>query len=679
MSNRLASATSPYLTQHAENPVDWYPWGDEALGRARAEDKPLLVSIGYSACHWCHVMAHESFEDPDVAAIMNAHFVNVKVDREERPDLDQICQTAHALLTRRSGGWPLTIFFTPAGEPFFSGTYFPKHERYGLPGFIDLLPRIAAAYKAQRTAIDDQSRRLMDAMQALEPRATATPLPARAPGVALAGLKRTFDRLHGGFGGAPKFPHEAELDFCMRAWASAHDADALTIVRTTLTRMAEGGIYDQIGGGFCRYSVDAEWTIPHFEKMLYDNGPLLALYADAARATGEPGYAEIARGVAAFLEREMTAPDGALYSSLDADSEGEEGRYYVWTQEEARRAMRFDEWAVAAPYFGLDRAPNFEGRSWHLRVVLPLAQVAQRLGMSLPDAQHRLSGARAALLAQRSTRVRPARDEKILTSWNALGIIGFARASRALDEPRFADAAFAAADALMQNAWRDGKLYATRRGGRAELDAYLDDHAFVLAALLELMQTRFRAQDWTFATRIADTLLDQFEDWKSGGFWFTGHHHEKLFHRSKPGHDNATPSGNGIAAQALIAFGHLASEARYLDAAERAVRLFAPALAETPTGYSSLLTALEDLEAPPTVIVLDGERAETVEWQRSLERLYRPTVRILNIAGDNECPPELRKGRTPARGVAAWVCHGTTCRPPVGSLFEVEAMLSSRG
>jgi uncharacterized protein YyaL (SSP411 family) len=677
MPNRLSDATSPYLRQHADNPVDWQPWDEDALALARRTGKPILLSIGYSACHWCHVMAHESFEDPAVAAAMNEHFVNIKVDREERPDLDQIYQTAHALLTRRPGGWPLTMFLTPSGEPFYAGTYFPKEGRYGLPGFLELLPRIADAYRAGGEAIAEQNARLAEAMASLEPgHVSGTALPARAPGIALAELKRSFDPVHGGFGGAPKFPHPAELDFCLRAYGMTRDAEALNVVRTTLARMADGGIHDQLGGGFCRYSVDAEWTIPHFEKMLYDNGPLLGLYADLARTTGEAAFADVARGIVGWLTREMRASDGAFYSSLDADSEGEEGRFYVWTPDAVRAVLSPGEWDVASRYFGLDRVPNFEGRAWHLRVAEPLPLVAERLSISLPDAQTRLVGARAALFQAREKRVRPGLDDKVLTAWNALAIAGLARAARALEEPGFADLAFAALDALERTAWRDGRLYATRRGERALLNAYLDDHAYLLHALIEVLQTRFRRKDWTFARAVADALVERFEDRQRGGFWFTSHDHEALFHRTKPGRDGATPSGNGMGAQALIALGHLTNEARYVAAGERTVRLFAPAIAQNPSGYSTLLTALEDAEAPPTIVVLAGDPADTAQWQRTLERRYRPGVRVFDLAPVEEPPLEMVKGRRPAKGAVAWICRGTTCLPPIAALTEVEAALA---
>ena len=676
MANRLAGETSPYLLQHADNPVDWYPWSDEALALAHAEGRPILLSVGYSACHWCHVMAHESFEDPQVAAVMNANFVNIKVDREERPDLDQIYQAAHSLLTRRSGGWPLTMFLTPDGAPFFGGTYFPKHGRFGTPGFIDLLPRVAAAYREQGPAIASQSVEIGNALASIEPSPGADALPESAPAVALEGLFRQFDRVHGGFGGAPKFPHETELELCLREHALTGGAKALEVARVTLERMADGGICDQLGGGFCRYSVDAEWAIPHFEKMLYDNAALLALYADLARVTGEARPALVARGIVGWLTREMRAPDGAFYSSLDADSDGEEGKFYVWTREQAKAVLSPDDYAVAALYYGLDRTPNFEGHAWNPRVAASVNNVAERLGITPEVAKQRLNAARTALFNERSQRARPGLDDKILTSWNALAIGGLARAARALDIPEWIDLAAAAADALRRTAWKGGRLLATRKGEHAHLNAYLDDHAFLLAALVELMQARFRLDDYAWARALADVLLEWFEDREHGGFFFTSHDHERLFHRTKPGYDNATPSGNGVAARALIAIGHLAVEPRYVDAAERAVRLFAPSLAQAPAGHASLLAALEDLREPPTTVLLAGDAATCSDWQRGLERTLRPRVRVFNVAAI-ALPAELAKGAPPRHGAAAWVCRGTQCLPAMTALAEVEREIAS--
>jgi uncharacterized protein YyaL (SSP411 family) len=570
MPNRLAQETSPYLQQHADNPVDWYPWGDEALARARDEDRPILLSVGYSACHWCHVMAHESFEDPHIAAIMNRLFVNIKVDREERPDIDQIYQTAHQLLTRRAGGWPLTMFLTPDQRPFFGGTYFPKTPRYNLPGFGELLERVAAAYREQAEAIAGQNAELVALLQRT--------LPSPAPDVALHAapreaavqeLKEQFDSQHGGLGSAPKFPHPYELELCLQEGVLRKDADAAQVALRTLEEMALGGIYDQLGGGFCRYSVDRTWTIPHFEKMLYDNGPLLRLYADAWRVTGNPLFERVCEETAAWVMREMQAPDGGYYSSLDADSEHEEGKFYVWSREEVAQVLEPDEHRVAVAVYGLDAPPNFEGHHWHLRITRPLEEVAGALGMPAEYAGVLLQSARAKLLAQREQRVRPGRDEKILTSWNALMIEGMAHAARVFDRPEWLDSARRALAFLRAVLWRDGVLQATYKDGKAHLNAYLDDHAFLLAALLALLQAQLRSEDLDFAVRLADALLERFEDREAGGFFFTSHDHEALILRTKPGHDHATPSGNGVAALSLQRMGHLLGEPRYLACAER--------------------------------------------------------------------------------------------------------------
>ncbi|HET9762655.1 MAG TPA: thioredoxin domain-containing protein [Casimicrobiaceae bacterium] len=677
MPNRLAGETSPYLLQHADNPVDWYPWGEEALDRARAENRPILLSIGYSACHWCHVMAHESFADASVAALMNDQFINIKVDREERPDLDQIYQAAHAMLTRRSGGWPLTMFLTPDQAPFFGGTYFPKESRYGLIGFPDLLQRVATAYREQGPAIAEQNQRLKSALAATnpDPPDAATALPRGAADRAYSALARSFDPVDGGFGGAPKFPHAGELELCLRRFAAQGDDAALRVVRTTLERMAAGGIHDQLGGGFCRYSVDAQWTIPHFEKMLYDNAALLALYADAWRATGDRAFERAARGIAAWSLRDMRSPEGAFYSSLDADSEHEEGKFYVWTADEIEPLLSPDEWAVARRHWGLDRPPNFEHSAWHLRIAVALDEVARELALSVPEAEARLERARAVLFVEREKRVHPGRDDKVLTSWNALFAAALARAARVFGEPAWFEAARAAVDFLRAAMWKDGRLLATYKDGRAHLNAYLDDHAYLLAALIELMQTGFRRADLDLAIELADTLLARFEDRANGGFFFTSHDHEALIHRPKPAHDNATPAGNGVAARALIALGHWLGEARYLDAAERTLRAFARELAE-PTGMSALTFALEDALAPPTTVILRGEPASCAAWQRAIERRYRPRVSVLDLSRAPDLPGALARPDVAGNQASAWVCTGTTCLAPIHALAALESALA---
>ncbi|MGI9047446.1 MAG: thioredoxin domain-containing protein [Burkholderiales bacterium] len=682
MPNRLASETSPYLQQHAGNPVDWHAWNDEALAVAKRDDKPILLSIGYSACHWCHVMAHESFEDAEIAGVMNKLFVNIKVDREERPDLDQIYQTAHAMLTQRNGGWPLTMFLMPDDQtPFFAGTYFPKTARYGLTGFRDVLTQIADAYRQRRADIDEQNASLKNALRRTQPAAAGQHIALSDVPITAAfdALRASFDSRHGGFGDAPKFPHPVELEFLLRRYAADKDADALAMVRTTLGSMAEGGIYDQLGGGFARYSVDRFWMIPHFEKMLYDNGPLLRLYADAFLAVKEPLFAQVVEGTAQWVLREMQSPEGGYYSTIDADSEHEEGKFYVWTTDEVRGLLSADEYAVAAPHYGLDRPANFEGKDWHLRVVQGLDETAAKAGKPLEQCENLLALARAKLFAEREKRVHPGRDEKILTSWNALMIKGMARAARVFGRADWLASAERAAGFVRGVMWRDRKLLATYKSvpgrsgdstqpGRAHLNAYLDDHAFLLDALLELLQARFRSDDLDFAQELADALLERFEDNENGGFFFTSHDHEQLIHRPKPCHDNATPSGNGIAAYALSRFGHLVGEPRYIEAAERALQLFYPAMQRQPGGFTSLAIALEEALEPPRIVILRGQSTDDLAvWQRALQEHYLPnTVTLAIPAGAKNLPAALDKPGSET--VNAWVCHGVTCLPPIDDL-----------
>lgn len=672
MANHLAGETSPYLRQHADNPVDWYPWGPEALARARAEDKPILLSIGYSACHWCHVMAQECFEDAAVAAVMNRHFVNIKVDREERPDLDHIYQSAHALLARRGGGWPLTVFLTPDQVPFFSGTYFPKTPRYNLPGFIELMQQIAQAYHARRGDIAGQNASLMAALAqtAAASNAAGADYSSAPLQAAIVDLKQSFDPADGGFSAAPKFPRPAELAFLLRAG----DEKARQMVLFTLKNMAQGGLYDQIGGGFYRYSVDARWTIPHFEKMLYDNAALLAVYTDAWKLAREPLFERAVRGTVAWLLDEMAAPEGGFYAALDADSEHEEGKFYVWTPDAVRAVLDAQEYAVAAPYYGLDAPANFEGRAWHLTARRPLAELAQSLGMTLASAEASLARARAKLAQARAQRVHPGRDDKLLTSWNALAIAGLARAGRAYGEPDWVAAARRAADFIRHKLVQDGRLLASHQAGRARFNAYLDDHAFLLDALLELMQSGYRAEDMAFAQTLADDLLARFEDAQAGGFFFTSHDHEPLIHRPKPGLDQATPAGNGVAAFALQRLGHLLGEPRYLAAAQRTLRAFYPAVSGQPSGHPSLLMALMEALTPPRVLVLRGARQDMAAWERGLAQRYLPDTIMLALDDDlSGLPSALDKPRS--GHVNAWLCQGVECSPPQAALVDLYRIL----
>jgi uncharacterized protein YyaL (SSP411 family) len=679
MPNKLAAETYPYLQQHARNPVDWYPWGEEALSLAREQGKPILLSVGYSACHWCHVMAHESFEDADVAAEMNRHFINIKVDREERPDLDQIYQTAHHMLTQRAGGWPLTLFLMPDGTPFFAGTYFPKSARYGMPGFKDLLARIAEAYRDKREAIARQNASLMEALTRTTPDSGGEAELTRGPlDAAVRGLAQLFDDIHGGIGQAPKFPHPFELAFCLRRHALEGGQLSGVIAKLTLTRMAEGGIYDQLAGGFCRYSVDRYWTIPHFEKMLYDNGPLLALYTDAWLLTHDALYQKIAAETAAWVVRDMQAPGGGYYSSFDADSEGKEGQYYVWTREEVHALLGPDEYAVVAPHYGLDGPANFEERYWHLRVAQPLADIAAQLKVSLEDCAARLESARAKLYAARATRVPPARDEKVLASWNALMAKGMARAGRVFRRADWIESAQRSIDFLKAELWTNGRLLATYKDGRAHLNAYLDDHAFLIDALLELMQTDFRMQDLQWAQALGELLLEHFEDRERGGFYFVSDDHERLIYRSKTAHDNATPSGNGVAAFALQRLGHLIGEPRYIAAAERAIKAFNHSLEGSASGHTSLLCALEENLETPRIVVIRGQPDAIAHWRAQLALTYRPDTLIVAIpAGLRELPPVLDKAAA-HDAPAAWICQGVSCLPPVFELATLESSIAPR-
>jgi uncharacterized protein YyaL (SSP411 family) len=682
--NRLADATSPYLQQHAHNPVDWWPWCEEALGRARAEDKPILLSIGYSACHWCHVMAHESFEDPETAALMNASFVNIKVDREERPDLDRIYQTAHQLLAQRPGGWPLTVFLTPDEQtPFFAGTYFPGEPRHGLPAFRQLLSHVRDAWVEQRDAISEQNAALLQAIRDLEPKGSgaAERLDGAPLEIARQQLARSFDATWGGFGRAPKFPHPTNVERLLRHWAATAaagtpDTHALHVAAHTLERMALGGIFDQLGGGFCRYSVDEQWVIPHFEKMLYDNGPLLGLYADAWQATGNPLFGRVCELTAEWVMREMQSPAGGYYASLDADSEGHEGKFYVWEPREVAELLDGDAYEVYARRYGLDRPPNFEGL-WHLHVCRDVEGIAAELGLDAGAAQALLEQGRRTLLAARESRVRPGRDEKILTSWNALMIKGMARAGQALGRPDWVASAERALDFLRQSLWRDGRLLASFKDGRANFAAYLDDHAFTVDACLQLLQARWRSEDLDLAVALAEVLLEHFQDATEGGFYFTADDHERLIHRPKPYADESLPAGNGVAATVLGRLGHLLGEPRYLDAAERTLRSAWPQVARVPYAHGSLLTALDEWLDPPETIIVRGDR-DLPAWLARATGRYAPRRLSLAIPATTTGTPGLLGERlAPAQGTVAYICRGTHCETPATDLRDFGRRLAA--
>ncbi len=683
--NRLAQETSPYLLQHADNPVDWQPWSEAALEEARQSGRPILLSVGYSACHWCHVMAHESFEDPAIGALMNELFVNIKVDREERPDLDRIYQTAHQFIARRAGGWPLTMFLDPDSlRPFFGGTYFPNTPRHGMPAFPDLLRKVAAYFQDNRDEIREHGQALLDAFESLEPGVPAAGELNPAPlANARSALLQQLDQENGGLGTTPKFPHTSSLERLLRHWrAGAHtaepDTQALYAVALTLSRMAEGGIYDQLGGGFCRYSVDAYWEIPHFEKMLYDNGPLLALYAQMWLVSGDETYRRVATETADWVVRDMHAPGGAFYATLDADSEGEEGKFYVWTPDEVRKQLDADEYAVLAVYYGLDEPANFEGH-WHLRVHKPLGEAATAAGVTESAARRLLDTARSKLLAVREGRVWPGLDHKIIASWNGLMIRGLAIAARALKRDDLALIAAHAMDFIRNQMVIDSKLMAVHKDGQSRFPAYLDDHAFLLDALIELLQARWDTGHLEFAIWLADRLLDGFEDKDRGGFFFTAKDHEALMHRSRPFADESLPAGNAIAALALNRLGHLLGETRYLDAAERALRAGWAPMSEFPHGHAALLNALEEYLHPPVIVVIRGDTDAARDWARQLDGLYAPRQLVYAIPADATKLPGALADRATRDTTVAYVCEGTRCSAPVATVDELAAALAQSG
>jgi len=683
MSNKLQSETSPYLLQHADNPVEWYPWGEEALTLARKQNKPILLSIGYSACHWCHVMAHESFEDFAVAEVMNKHFINIKVDREERPDIDQIYQTAHSMLSQKSGGWPLTVFLTPNQEPYYIGTYFPKSTRYQLPGFADLIPRVAAFYHERKDDVAVQNRQLAYALANTIPVAN-TIVSAKEDTIELGfdQLADSFDFEHGGFGSAPKFPNPADITLLLHQ-AKAGNLKAEAMALQMLSAMANGGIYDQIGGGFCRYSVDARWNIPHFEKMLYDNGQLLFLYTDAWQLSKNLAqkelFAQVIAETVAWLQREMRAnggvAKGAFYSSLDADSinaEGHsaEGAFYIWQADVVKALLTPEEFVVTSRTFGFDRASNFEDlhehyQAWHAYIALQ------------PDEEDKplLASAKAKLFAAREARTRPGLDDKILTSWNALAIKGLARAGSVFGRDDWVTFAENAVDFIAKNLWiknadNQRQLLATAKESngklKVHLNAYLDDYAYLLDALIELTQTRYRAQDLQFAEDIAEALLENFEA-EEGGFYFTAHKHEQLIHRAKHGYDNATPNGNGIAAVALQRLGHILGEARYLHSAERALQAFDSTIKRNPAGCASLSHALEEYLTPPSVVIVRGEAQKIGVWQKALSLYYKPHTLCFYL-DETATKLPLSLERKLGDDVNAWVCKGVVCSASIDNL-----------
>jgi hypothetical protein len=669
--NRLAGETSPYLLQHAANPVDWYPWGPEALSRARREGKPIFLSIGYAACHWCHVMERESFENETIAAFLNERFVSIKVDREERPDLDEIYMTAVQAMTGQ-GGWPLTAFLTPDLEPFFGGTYFPPEDRWGRAGLLTVLRRIDEAWRERREEVARSAAELAFHLRALGEVPTPSGRPAGVSEIlrAAASLAGRFDARWGGFGGAPKFPPHGALALLLREAARTGEPAPLRMVETTLDRMALGGMYDQIGGGFSRYSVDERWLVPHFEKMLYDQALLVPVYVDAWLLTRRPLYRRVAEETLDFVRRELTDPGGGFRSSLDADSEGHEGKFYVWTPAEVREVLGPEDGERLCALYGIDENGNFEGKC-----------IPNLLGGEDEERVRALAPLRARLLAARGDRVRPATDDKILTSWNGLMIGAFARARQAFGRDEDLDAARRAARfALAELRSSDGRLRASWRRGEARLNAYLDDYVFLARGLLDLHESEFDREILRVSAALMRTALARFGD-GAGGFHFTADDHESLLARTRSVHDGALPAGSGVAAETLARLAVHTGDDAFATAAEAALVALRPEVERAPAAFAALLAAADFLAGPTPEIVVAGSRdlPATSALLDAARRTYLPSRAIAwtDGRGGEDDSPLLRGKRAPEGGALAFVCRGSACEAPVASPSALEARLAA--
>ncbi len=670
MSNHLSGQSSPYLLQHVDNPVDWFPWCEEAFCEAQAQDKPIFLSIGYSACHWCHVMAHESFEDEQIAGLLNKNFISIKVDREERPDVDRIYMEAVQMMTGR-GGWPLSVFLTPSRKPFFGGTYWPPRARGGMPGFDRVLQAVAQAWRLQRGELVGQADELTENLGAAGEVDESGGLDGEPLESAHATLVRQFDSEFGGFGPAPKFPAPLQLRFLLRRWQHWGQAELPAMVTTTLDRMATGGIYDQLGGGFHRYSTDRHWLIPHFEKMLYDNALLAVCYLEAWQASGNPLYRQVVEETLDYLLRDMTHADGGLASSQDADSPDGEGAFYLWTPEEVYRLLGATAAKTFCRFYDVTDEGNFEGRNI-LHRPGTLEQLAESTGRDPRLLELELAESRRKLLARRASRARPERDDKILVSWNGLAIDALARAGAALGRPRWLEAAAGAADFLLAEL-RDGagRLRHCWCGGHAKVEAYLDDYAALAEALVTLYEACFERRWLDEAVALADEMLALFSDRARGGFFLTAADHEPMISRSRDMHDSSVPSGGGLATMALLRLAKLCRREDYWQVARAALRSQADTLGRYPLATGQMLLALEMYLAPPLEIAVIGgdDPADDDEVLRQLHRRFIPN-KVVGYAGasslEEVLPPKILDGKTPITpGPTVYVCQDTTCQMPV--------------
>lgn len=681
MANRLQHETSPYLLQHKDNPVDWYPWGEEALAQAKATDKPILLSVGYSSCHWCHVMAHESFEDETIAKMMNELFVNIKVDREERPDVDDIYMLAVQAITGR-GGWPMTVFLLPDGRPFYGGTYFPPENRYGMPGFKQVLTNLHDAYHNRRADVERMAADLTGALDrsVLGIGGSEDDLNAAILDSAVERVMSSYDGQYGGFSDAPKFPQPMNLEFLLREYARTKSTRVLNAVTFTLEQMARGGIYDQLGGGFARYSVDAIWLVPHFEKMLYDNAQLSRVYLHAWQITEEPFFKRIAEEVYDYVLREMTAPEGGFYSATDADSEGEEGKFFVWSIDEVRELLGDDDAKIAVEYWGMTQRGNFEGRNI-LYVPNTAGVVANRLNMSEADLLKKIETIRDTLYAARTHRVHPGLDDKILTAWNGMMLASLAEAARVLKRDDYRAAAERAGTFLLENLVQDGdRVLRTYKNGQAKLNGYLEDYAHLIDALLELYQTTFDEKWFAAARKLADRALDQFTA-EEGGFFDTSADHESLIVRPRNVQDNAVPSGSGMFATQLVRLAAYTGDARYDAAARGALKLLSNAVAQYPQAFGQSAIAVEMLVSGVQELALIGDPKQDAmrDLLNVVNEPYRPNLVMAlaqsGVDGEHALIPLLSQRGQTNGAATAYVCEHFACKMPVNTPEDLAKLL----
>ena len=668
--NRLINESSPYLQKHAHNPVDWYEWSEEAFNLAKQEDKPILLSVGYYSCHWCSVMEVESFENEAIAKLMNDNFINIKVDREERPDIDAIYMNAVQMMTGR-GGWPMTVFLTPEGVPFYGGTYYPPTDRQGMPGFPRILISLAEAYKEQREEVTKNSQVIIEHLEKLNQFTPAEgELTTEILDQATAGIMRVFDTVNGGFGQAPKFPPSMVLSFLLRQSQRTKNNAILAAVEKTLVKMARGGMYDQLGGGFHRYSVDEKWLIPHFEKMLYDNALLSRIYLDAFLVTGKEFYRQITTEILDYVVREMMHPDGGFYSSQDADSEGEEGKFFAWTPEQVTALLGAEDAKIFNSYFDVSEFGNFEHGTSALHIDDEISDVAKFLNITPERLSEVIARGKKILFEARELRIKPARDEKILTAWNGLMLRSFAEAARVLKREDYLQIAIRNAEFLMKELKHGGRLLRTHKDGQSKLNGYQEDYAYLIDGLLSLYEATFDEKWFSEARALADTMIEQFWDDAEGGFFFTSNDHEKLINRAKESYDNASPSGNSVAAHVLQRLALFTNEPRYKNYAERTLKLLANSISRYPNAFGHLLCAMDlYLSNPHEIAIIGNQENPLID---AVFSRYLPNKVVACVAPNEATKIELLKDRKQVEGKAtAYVCYNYVCEAPVTDAGEL--------